>query len=52
MSMHKASNKNNLPNLGYLLFLKYREEVLLYKLVVKLRAFSVVYFMFVNINSS
>ena len=50
--MHKASNKCNLLNLMYLFSLEYKEEILLYKLVIKLRAFSKVQARLVNINSS
>jgi hypothetical protein len=40
--LHLASYKDNLLNLRYLLTLEGKEEVLLYKLVIKLATFSIV----------
>jgi hypothetical protein len=49
--MHKAGSEGNLLNVRYLFSLEYKEEILLHKLVVKLRAFSIIQIRLVNINS-
>ena len=46
--MYITSCKNNLLNLRYLLTLEGKEEVLLYKLVIKFNIFSVVEVRLIN----
>jgi hypothetical protein len=48
--MHIAYNKRNTLLLRYLFSLKHKEEVLLYKLVIKLSTVSIVEIRLVNIN--
>jgi hypothetical protein len=49
-SMHITCNKCNMFLCRYLVSLKYKEEVLLHKLVIKLSAISIVEVRLVNIN--
>jgi hypothetical protein len=51
LALHVASYKNDLLNLGHLLTLEGKEEVLLHKLVIKLAMFSIVQVRLVNVHT-
>jgi hypothetical protein len=50
LSTYRACNKGNLFLLKHSLSLKYEEEILLKKLIIKLRLFTIVQVRLININ--
>jgi hypothetical protein len=50
LSTHKAGGEGDLLNVRYLFSLEYKEEILLHKPVIKLRALSIIQIRLVNID--